>query len=41
MTESALREKVTLSDNLPKIPAARQIAQLRSIYEDENAKEKI
>jgi hypothetical protein len=37
-----MREKVTLMDNLPKIPADRQIAQLRAIYEDENdAKEKI
>lgn len=38
----SLREKVTLMDNLPKIPADRQIAQLRAIYEDENdAKEKV
>jgi hypothetical protein len=41
MTEST-REKVTLMDNLPKIPADRQIAQLRAIYEDEaDAKEKV
>ncbi len=38
----SMREKVTLMDNLPKIPADRQIAQLRAIYEDESdAKEKI
>lgn len=36
------REKVTLTDGLPKIPASKQIAQLRAIYEDDNdAKEKI
>lgn len=36
------REKVSLSDNLPKVPAARQIATLRAIYEEDNdAKEKI
>lgn len=36
------REKVSLNDNLPKIPAERQIAQLRAIYENEaDAKEKI
>ena len=36
------REKVALTDGLPKIPASKQIAQLRAIYEDDNdAKEKI
>ena len=36
------REKVTLMDGLPKVPASRQIATLRAIYEDDNdAKEKI
>jgi hypothetical protein len=41
MTES-MREKVTLMDNLPKIAAERQIAQLRAIYENEgDTKEKI
>jgi hypothetical protein len=42
MAEGAAREKVSLMDNLPKIPADRQIAQLRAIYENEaDAKEKI
>jgi hypothetical protein len=42
MAEATTREKVTLMDNLPKIPAERQITQLRAIYENENdAKEKI
>ena len=36
------REKVALTDDLPKVPASKQIAQLRAIYEDDNdAKEKI
>lgn len=35
MAEGGAREKVTLMDNLPKIPADRQIAQLRAIYENE------
>ncbi len=39
---TGIREKVTLMDNLPKIPAERQIAQLRAIYENENdSKDKI
>jgi hypothetical protein len=33
MTEP-IREKVSLTDNLPKIPADRQVAQLRAIYEN-------
>ena len=33
---------MALTDNLPKVPASKQIAQLRAIYEDDNdAKEKI
>jgi hypothetical protein len=37
MTEAPpAREKVTLMDNLPKIPAERQVAQLRAIYDNEN-----
>jgi hypothetical protein len=37
-----LREKVALTDNLPKVPASRQVAILRAIYEEDNdAKEKI
>lgn len=32
VTAMELREKVTLMDNLPKIPADKQIAQLRAIY---------
>ena len=40
--QSPQREKVALTDNLPKVPADKQIAQLRSIYENEaDAKEKI
>ena len=36
------REKVSLMDNLPKVPAAKQIVTLRAIYEEDNdAKEKI
>ena len=42
MAEGAARERVNLTDNLPKVPADRQIAQLRAIYENEaDAKEKI
>jgi len=33
MAES-LREKVTLMDNLPKVPAKEEIELLRSIYEN-------
>jgi Ca2+-binding EF-hand superfamily protein len=41
MAES-MREKVTLMDNLPKVPAKDQIELLRSVYENENeSKEKI
>jgi hypothetical protein len=41
MAES-MREKVTLMDNLPKVPAKDQVELLRSIYENENeSKEKI
>lgn len=36
------REKVNLTDNLPKVSAPKQVALLRAIYEDDNdAKEKI
>ena len=37
----SIREKVNLTDNLPKVPADRQIAQLKAIFEDaSDAKDK-